>query len=153
MASHVSLDSDSGCITFGEHLISLCSQLSDLSSRFDRTEQLAWVEGRNVICIFACASHQEGDIKFDLSLRYEQGRLVRAALFIEPKHFRDLKDDAFYGSVTARYSYHTQWLKNSGMPSSSYTEMPWGTVGVARDKSENVFIYLTCQQDTIARSA
>ena len=142
MPSSVVLDPTSGDITFGELVVPLHSELIDLSSSFSRSEQVTHIEGKLVPCVFASASLQERETKFDLSLRYEQGRLVRAALSIEPRQFRDLQGDAFYESSDARYSYHRNWLKKMSLPSSGYAETSWGAVGVARDKSENVFIFL-----------
>jgi hypothetical protein len=140
--SSVVLDPASGDITFGEFFIPLQSKLIDLSSSFSRTEHMTHVEGEVVPCVLASASLQERETRFELRLRYEQGMLVSAALSIEPRHFRDLEGDAFYESSEARYSYHKRWLERMSLPSSGYTEMPWGAVGVARDKSESVFIFL-----------
>jgi hypothetical protein len=142
MTSSVLLDPESGCITFGGQVIPLASKLTELAPFFDRVEVQAHVEGKIVPCVIASGVLDECGVKFNLGLRYEKNRLVSASLTVWPKQFQDLQDDAFYESVDARYSYHEKWMADRGMPAGGYTAMPWGVVGVGRDKSENVFIFL-----------
>ena len=142
MKSSVAVDPANGNITFGQYVVSLGSELSELPTSFSKTEEQAQVEGRVVPCTFASAAFQERDTNFELSLRYEKDRLVSATLAIEPRQFRDLQDDAFYESVDDRYDFHRSWLQTNQLPGKGYTATSWGAVGVARDKSENVFIFL-----------
>lgn len=142
MDTSVAVDAANGDLTFGACRLSLRSALADLPAAFRTREQTTLVEGREVPCVFASATLQARETRFELGLRYEQGRLVSAALAIEPKHFRDLRGDAFYESSDARHAYHERWLRQFGLSSCGLAERPWGSVGVVRDKSENVFVLL-----------
>lgn len=52
-------------------------------------------------------------------------------------------DDDFYASIPLREKLNQRWLSEQlGILDGTLAHFPWGTTGVARDKSENVFIYL-----------
>jgi hypothetical protein len=142
MGPAVVIDPATGDIAFGDARVSLGAPLADLPPSFATTEAVTRVEGRTVPCVFANATLDERGTRFALSLRYEQGRLVAAALAIEPPPWRDLSGDAFHASADARRQYHENWLKRTGLPRGPRTEMAWGTVGVALDKSDNAFVFV-----------
>lgn len=140
--ARVSLDPTSGRIAFGECVVHLDAELDELSDTFTHAHLEALVEGRSQPCVFATASLVDGGTSFGLCLRYEERRLVSAALFIEPPEFRNLSDDDFYGSTEARYKFHSKWLAQQGFSSKVPCRTAWGIVGVGWGKSENVFIYV-----------
>ena len=142
MPPPVRIDPATGCITFGEYVIPLGSNLSDLAKGFDRTEARTRVGDVVVPRILASRTIEDQGVRFELWLAYAARRLTNASLVIEPEQFRNMPDEAFYTSTDARRDYHARWLASMGIPGSGHTEMPWGAVGVACDKSENVFIYL-----------
>ena len=52
-------------------------------------------------------------------------------------------DNDFYASIPLREKLNQRWLSEQlGILDGTLAHFPWGTTGVARDKSENVFIYL-----------
>ncbi|TXH98926.1 MAG: hypothetical protein E6Q72_00715 [Pseudomonas sp.] len=51
--------------------------------------------------------------------------------------------DDFYASIPLREKLNQRWLSQQlGILDGTLAHFPWGTTGVARDKSENAFIYL-----------
>lgn len=138
----VAINPTTGRLTFGNGSVSLNSPLDDLAPVFERRDGVVYRDGAQWPCVFATAVHWEQGTRFDFSLLYENAKLVRVSLCMEPPQFRDLPGDAFYESVDARYAYHQAWLQSMRLQASAYTKVEWGVVGVGRDKSENVFIYL-----------
>jgi hypothetical protein len=151
MRLSVAINAASGQLTFGEYSIALGSRLKDVPRVFAQRELVSLKDGQAITSVVATATHEERGTMFELALAYQHARLVRITLCIEPAHLRNLPGDAFYESVQARYDYHQKWLQKMGLSGSAYARVAWGIVGVARDKSENVFIYLNEHED--ARSA
>lgn len=136
------MDAATGRLACGGWSVSLHSPLDDLPRVFERRDGVVYRDGVQWPCVFATAVHWEQETQFDVGLLYEKAKLVRVSLGIEPPQFRDLPGDAFYESADARYDFHKAWLQGMGLPGSAYARVAWGVVGVGRDKSENVFIYL-----------
>lgn len=151
MRLSVAINATSGQLTFGEYSIALGSRLKDVPHVFAQRELVSLKDGQSITSVVATAAYEERGTMFELALAYQHARLVRMTLCIEPTHLRNLPGDAFYESVQARYDYHQRWLQKMGLPGGAYARVAWGIVGVARDKSENVFIYLNEHDD--ARSA
>jgi hypothetical protein len=101
---------------------------------------------RRVDCLFASRRLDTDQTWIDISLRYENQKLVSIFIALEPPAYRALSDDAFYNSVDERVDLHARWLRKRlghGFESAVFSlRLDWGVVGVARDKSENVYIYL-----------
>lgn len=147
MRLSVAINAASGQLTFGEYSIALGCRLKDVPHVFAQRELVSLKDGQSITSVVATAAHEEQGTMFELALAHQHARLVRITLCIEPAHLRNLPGDAFYESVQARYDYHQRWLQKMGLPGSAYARVAWGIVGVARDKSENVFIYLNEHDD------
>lgn len=141
MTSAPVLDTSNGRITAFGTVIDAGSRADGLPSLFSTNPQTVNVEGRQVECVFATAHGTADRTDVDLTLRFEQDRLASAAIALTPPRYRNLDSDAFYASVDERYRFHERWLRAAGVPGLPAT-FPWGTAGVARDRSENVYIYL-----------
>jgi hypothetical protein len=101
------------------------------------------VGDREVLCRFAHISLQEGRLGIDLNLRFEAEQLVSLFIALADPSIPTDSDDDFYASIPLREKLHQRWLSEQlGKLDGTLAHLPWGTAGVARDKSENVFIYL-----------
>jgi hypothetical protein len=141
MTQALQIDRDTGHVRLGDFLITPATTPAQLDQRFSLDEASpAMVGDRQVFCRFAHASLQQGRLGIRLGLRFEPERLV--SLFIEltdPQIACD-SDDDFYASIPERERLHRNWLaRQLGDTGPTF---PWGNAGVARNKSENFFIYL-----------
>ena len=153
MAAHapaIELDAESGRIVFLGCAFSSASTLGDVPAHFEVRTQEALVHEQRVPCTFANATADEGGTRYSLALRFERDRLVSLFITIEPKHLQQLTDDAFYASIDERWRVHERWLAAMGVPE-GVNDVGRSAVGVARDKSENVYIYLHTEHNTWAR--
>ncbi|MDD0842878.1 hypothetical protein [Pseudomonas sp. Gutcm_11s] len=140
MSQHLQIDRSNGHLRVGGTLITPATTPAELDATFriGETSQVQ-VMDRQVPCRFAYLQLQDRHLGVALSLRFESEILV--SLFIElsdPQIPTDFDDD-FYSSIPKREQLHRQWLTAQ---LGEQNDFPWGTAGVARDKSENVFIYL-----------
>jgi len=142
MSSPVMLHAHEGQLIFGGDTFSASTRAAHLPGRFDLRDMLCQVDGRPVPCRFARATQTVGGTRYALELRFERERLVGMHLSIEPKQHQDLDDATFYASVDERWRFHERWLANVAGVKAGAAEFDWGSLGVARDKSENVWIYL-----------
>ena len=105
--------------------------------------RLVLIGDREVPCRFARIGLQEGRLSIDLSLRFESEQLVSLFIALTDPSIPTDSDDDFYASIPLREKLHQRWLSEQlGKLDGTLANFPWGTTGVARDKSENVFIYL-----------
>ena len=144
MTKALQIDRNTGHVHIAGSLITPATTPEQLGAIFQVGESRPVLIGdREVSCRFARISLQEGRLGIDLSLRFESEHLV--SLFIEltdPSIPTD-SDEDFYASIPLREKLHQRWLSEQlDELDGTLAHFPWGTAGVARDKSENVFIYL-----------
>lgn len=141
MDTTLSLDATNGCIAAFGIAISAGLAASALPTVFTQARAAMPIDGNLIDCTLAHATGFVGNVELELNLRFEEEALVSASLTLTPHRFRQLDDEAFYNSVDDRYRYHQRWLRSQGIPDISQV-FPWGIAGVARDKSENVHLYV-----------
>jgi len=135
------LDTTNGCLSAAGVVACTDTRADSLPDSFARTAQAVLVEGRLVDCVFASATTTSGDMAVQLMLRFEELLLVSCSLTLTTPALRKLEDADFYGSIDQRYRFHERWLASMGV-SRNPAAFPWGRAGVARDRSDNVYIYI-----------
>jgi hypothetical protein len=142
MTLPLALDAANGRIEAFGAVIDADSRADDVPPLFLKTWQMVNVEGRQVECVFATAGGTATDRSaVELTLRFEHEQLASAFITLTPHRHRNLDSEAFYASADERYRFHERWLASAGVPRQPAT-FSWGETGVARDRSENVHIYL-----------
>jgi len=141
MDTTLSLDATNGCIAAFGIAINAGLAAGALPTVFTQTRAAMPIDGNLIDCTLAHATGFVGNVELELNLRFEEEALVSAGMTLTPPRFRKLFGDEFYNSVDDRYRYHQRWLKSQGIPDSS-VPFPWGDAGVAKDKSENVYLYV-----------
>lgn len=142
MTPPLALDAATGRIEAFGAVIDADSRAGDLPPLFLKTWQMVTVEGRQVECVFATASGMATDRNpVELTLRFEQEQLASAFITLTPHRHRSLDSEAFHASADERYRFHERWLASAGVPRQP-ARFYWGETGVARDRGENVHIYL-----------
>lgn len=137
MSHFLRIDPATGHLHLGDGIITPATTPADLGAdvRLDEPRPVQ-VRERPVSCRFAHLSLRDGHLDIELSLRFEEERLV--SLFISLNDPAD-SDDDFYAALPRQERLHRHWLTTR---LGEQNDFPWGTAGVARDKSENIFIYL-----------
>jgi len=142
MTPPLALDAATGRIEAFGAIIDADSRADDLPPLFLKTWQMVTVEGRQVECVFATAGGTTTDgSAVELTLRFEQEQLASAFITLTPHRHRSLDSEDFHASADERYRFHAHWLASAGVPRQP-ARFCWGETGVARDRSENVHIYL-----------
>ncbi|KAF0813538.1 hypothetical protein IGB42_01889 [Andreprevotia sp. IGB-42] len=129
------IDPASGHVRLHDCLITPATQLSELPPDFAR-EPIAQ-PGQQLV--FAKRHWQNKGVAIEFSLRFEAGVLVSVFIALEPPEHQNLDSDAFYRSTDERYAWHQRWL---GKQIGTAGHFAWGNIGVARSKSEDVWVYL-----------
>lgn len=144
MSTLLNIDRITGHMTADGFQISPDTQLADLPPSFEIGKKLMAFNGkRETATQFADLHLQEGRFTITLSLRFENDILVRSFIMLSAPEHEILSDDDFYIDQSDRYGFHARWLKKQlGKTQFAQYVFSWGAAGVARDKSENVFIYL-----------
>lgn len=150
MTSAFSIAAADGHVTAFGMVIDADTKAEDLPALFSKKSQAVNIEGKSVDCVFANAAGTVDDMTAELTLRFEAELLVSAFISLTPPRYRNLGEDDFYSSADDRQRVHKRWLRSIGI-SATPAAFPWGTVGVARDRSENVHIYLHTRHNTWAR--
>lgn len=141
MKTTLHLDTTNGHLSAFGIAIGPDTRANDLPASFAQTSQAVHVEDRLVNCVFARASDTAEEMTVELELRFEESELVSCFITLTTPQLRKLSDSDFYGSAEQRLRLHRGWLASMSIPGSSAV-FPWGSVGVARDRSENVYIYV-----------
>ena len=144
MTQALQLDRHNGHVQLADCLITPAATPAQLGAAFRIGDsQPVQVGERQVPCRFAHINLQEGRLGIDLSLRFESEQLISLFIQLTDPNIPTDSDDDFYASIPAREKLHQRWLTNQlGGLDGTLAHFAWGTAGVARDKSENVFIYL-----------
>lgn len=140
MSQTLQIDRDTGHLRLGDRLITPATTPAELGEGFRLGEpRPVQVLERQLSCRFAHLQLQDGHLNIELSLRFEEERLVSLFITLSDPAIPADTDDDFYASIPRRERLHRRWLTAR---LGEQHDFPWGTAGVARDKSENVFIYL-----------
>lgn len=144
MTTPLQIDRNTGHVHITGSLITPATTPEQLGAGFQIGDSRPVLIGnREVPCRFARISLQEGRLGIDLSLRFEAEQLVSLFIELTDPSIPSDSDDDFYASIPLREKLHQRWLSEQlGELDGTLAHFPWGTAGVARDKSENVFIYL-----------
>ncbi|MGN8060386.1 hypothetical protein ACTJK4_01870 [Ralstonia sp. 22111] len=93
------------------------------------------VEGRDVPCQFATVAALDDATPVTVSLRFEADALV--SVFVE------LAQPVSYDDIDVVEQRHRRWIAGKlGQDPGGLTRYPWGSAGVAQDKSGGVHIFL-----------
>lgn len=141
MGSTLHLDIATGRLTAAGIVADAGTRAERLPPSFAQTAQAVQVEGRLVDCVFARATATSDGMAVQLELRFEADLLVSCFLSLSTPALRKLAHDDFYGSVDQRHRLHQRWLASMGV-SGGMASFPWGRAGVARDRDDNVHIYV-----------
>lgn len=141
MNAELHLDTTNGRLSAAGIVAGIDTRADSLPDSFTRTAQAVHVEDRLVDCVFARTTTTTGDMTVQLELRFEELLLVSCFLTLTPPALRTLEDADFHGSVDQRSRFHERWLASMGVSGTS-AAFPWGSTGVARDRGDNVYIYI-----------
>jgi len=152
MHEAISIDPKNGHVSFGSLEITPKTTTSDLGNAFSIGKEMpVSVVGKSVPCQFAKAEVKIEGIKFDLSLRFESGILVSVFIGLSDSSMPALTQEEFYNSLKPLKALHERWLKKQiGEITTNHLRYNWGVIGVAQDKSDNIFIYLHNRNNTWA---
>jgi hypothetical protein len=152
MHAAINIDPKNGHVLFDLLEITPKTTTLDLGTDFSIDEEiLVYVVGKKVPCKFAKAGLNNEGIKFELSLRFEHEILVSIFVGLSDPSISTQTQEDFYNSLKSVKSLHERWLiKQIGNVSTNNTRFKWGVVGVAQDKSDNIYIYLHNRNNTWA---
>lgn len=144
MQTSINIDPQNGHVLFGLLEITPKTTISDLNSDFSASEEiLVSVLGKKVPCKFAKSELSNGTINFSLSLRFESENLVSIFISLSDSSIPMQTQQDFYKSLQSIKLLNENWLKEQLDESySSDRRYKWGVVGVAQDKSDNIYIYI-----------
>ncbi len=136
MDTTITIDRRSGNVTVGTHSLSPETTSDSLPSYFQLGfEYSANVPRGTVQCRFATAHISEHGAPIEIQLRFEDGVLVSCFFIIASALGEGASEDLF--------NAHARWVvKKLGAADGAHASYPWGSAGVARDRSGDVHIYL-----------
>ena len=131
MEASVTVDPKSGSISVGKFLITPRLKLSELSKTFSiEPERSVIVLGRPIPCQFAATQIIDNGQPMRLALRFENKVRV-SCFFTFPSAAPD--DEAHICS---------QWLTYQLGFGGGLARFPWGSAGVATDRSGNSYVFM-----------
>ncbi len=154
MNSTLKIDRKTGHILFDRTEITPKTKLGDLSNDFVTGEEmLVSVMSKKVQCKFSKINIQHAGKSFELSLRFESENLVSAFISITDPEIPMKTQEEFYKSLKSIRELHEGWLKSQiGETPTALAKFKWGVVGVAQDKSDNIYVFLHNSNNTWAFS-
>ena len=140
----VEINRADGSFRVNGNLITKEMTIADLSDSFEIGDtQPVSVVGRTVNCTFAKANCREGNLRIGVDLRFEEGCHVSSFFSISDDESRYETAEAFYASGKKRKEIHHEWIASKiGYRLSSPGSFAWGSIGVAVDKSDEVYVYI-----------
>lgn len=106
--------------------------------------RLVSVCGKEVPCQFATMTALDAAAPVTVSLRFECGALVGV--------FFQLEQAASYDDIDVVEQRHRRWItRKLGQDPGGLTNYPWGSAGVAQDKSGGVHVFLYNRNNAWAR--
>lgn len=131
MEASITIDAKSGSISVGNFLITRHLKASELSEVFSvEPERPVLVQGKPVPCQFAVARITSSGRRMQVDLRFENAELV-SSFFTFPGAEPD--DEARICS---------RWLTDQLGFGGGLASFPWGSAGVATDRSGNSFVFM-----------
>lgn len=139
------IDPATGDIRFADIRITPETRADDLPPRFAvGPVRPVSVEGKEVSCQFATVAALDDTTPVTVSLRFEADALV--SVFVE------LAQPVSYDDIGVVEQRHRRWIASKlGKDPGGLTDYPWGSAGVAQDKSGGVHIFLHNRNNTWAR--
>ena len=139
------IDPATGDIRFADIRITPQTRPDDLPARFAvGPVRPVSVEGKEVPCQFATVAALDDTTPVTVSLRFEADALV--SVFVE------LAQPVSYDDIGVVEQRHRRWIASKlGKDPGGLTDYPWGSAGVAQDKSGGVHIFLHNRNNTWAR--
>ena len=153
MVWEIRIDPSNGHVWCGAVEVTPATTRDQLNDDFRISEeQLVAVNRRLVPCSFATTHGRKDALDFDVSLRFESGVLVSVFIAITDPNLRTETLDEFYASREPLMQLHRDWLRaqmtdvEGGLPNATgparISDYPWGSVGVARDKSDGIYVFV-----------
>ncbi|WP_137719086.1 hypothetical protein [Methylobacillus flagellatus] len=140
MKASITIDAKSGNVSLGGLLITTYSMTSELSESFSiEPERPVLVLGKSIPCQFAVVQVVDGSQPVRIALRFENGVLV-SCFFTFPSAAPDEERRAC-----------SQWLTDQLGFSDSLARFPWGSAGVATDRSGSSHVFMHNQNNSWAR--
>jgi len=140
MKASITVDAKSGNISLGGFPITPHSMISQLSEPFSiEPERPVLVLGKSVPCQFAVAQVVDGGQPVRIALRFENSVLV-SCFFTFPS-----------ASPDEERRICSQWLTDQLGFSESLARFPWGSAGVATDRSGSSHVFMHNQNNSWAR--
>ncbi|WP_145927184.1 hypothetical protein [Jeongeupia sp. USM3] len=131
MNSPILIDLNDGSVEIESFRISSRLKLNELTAAFTvQPEQQVIVLGKSVLCQFASVQLVDNGLPVLLELRFERGALV-SCFFTFPN--AELSDE---------HHACSQWLTSKLGQTSGLACFPWGSAGVAMDRSGNSHVFL-----------
>lgn len=145
MHDAVHIDPATGEIRLADIRITPQTKADDLPARFTvGPVRSVSVEGKDVPCQFATVAALDDTTPVTVSLRFEANALV--SVFVE------LAQPVSYDNIGVVEQRHRRWIAGKlGKDPGGLTDYPWGSAGVAQDKSGGVHIFLHNRNNTWAR--
>jgi hypothetical protein len=102
------------------------------------------IDGKNVACQFATVAALDDTTPVTVSLRFEDGALVSVLV--------ELTQPVLYDDIDVVEQRHRGWIaRKLGDDPGGLARYPWGSAGVAQDKSGGVHVFLHNRNNTWAR--
>ncbi|GCB05423.1 hypothetical protein [Ralstonia sp. SET104] len=102
------------------------------------------IDGKNVACQFATVAALDDTTPVTVSLRFEDGALVSVLV--------ELTQPVLYDDIDVVEQRHRGWIaRKLGDDPGDLARYPWGSAGVAQDKSGGVHVFLHNRNNTWAR--
>lgn len=136
------LDANNGVVHFGALALSPQTTLDQLGPDFEvGAPRSVSVLGALVPCCFATRRFRDGELDFEVALRFEAGVLVRVFVSITDPSLPTETREQFYASREPLLARHRAWLNSQvGAPPSGSVIFEWGFATVGRNKSDDIFV-------------
>jgi hypothetical protein len=140
MEASITIDSKSGSVSVGDFLITSRSRTSDLSEAFSiGAEQPVLALGKPVACQFAFAEIVSNGQRVQVELRFENKALVSCFF-------------SFPGTApNDEHRICSRWLADQLGFGGALARFPWGSAGVATDRSGNSHVFVHNKNNSWAR--
>lgn len=141
---NICIDNKTGLVNLDGFKINPSTKTNELPAYFELgNEEETKFLNKTVHFLFATTSFSEGSLLIKMELRFEQQVLVSIFIKVTDENIKYKNDNEWYGSSGEREKLHIKWLKNHmNWDQELSTIYKWGVIGIGKDKSESVFIYL-----------
>lgn len=145
MHDTIHIDATTGEVRLADIRITLQTRADALPARFAvGPVRPVSVLGKDVPCQFATVAALDDTTPVTINLRFETGALVSV--------FFELEQSASYDDIGVVEQRHRRWITGKlGRDPNGSAIYPWGSAGVAQDKSGGVHVFLHNANNTWAR--